>query len=329
MRDFFISYTHADEQWAEWIAATLTAAGYTHYFQKWDFRPAGNFVLLMQKAMTSSKRTLLVMSKNYLKSVFTQPEFAAAFATDPTGSRRTVLPVRVESCEMVGLFKSIIYLDIFGIEQSEARKRLLAGIALKPERSKRPVFPGSPAPEPDVLDDLHPVGLKLQSVLETAHSTFKAQAELRDDLSARIHKRFRIRSLVQFEDLFEKYFDRLSPAELKLHGIIRTYTGSVMYEYNKRALKVLETYPGLTDVLPSYGALRHHLKTWITKFNLFFKKNPAICLLYVGVKENAPFPSAIDDELSYYLRTGESAPIIASKTKQWPSSGPRGRESRD
>jgi hypothetical protein len=328
MRDFFISYTHTDEKWAEWIAATLTAAGYTHYFQKWDFRPGGNFVLLMQKAATSSKRTLLVMSKNYLKSLYTQPEFASAFATDPTGVRRTVLPVRIEPCEMVGLFKTIIFLDIFGVKQSEAKKRLLAGIVLKPIRAKQPPFPGSLASAPVSRDLPRSAGIKLQSVLETVHATFWAQVELRNELVAKIHKRLRIKSALQFEDFFETYFSRLSPAELKLHGIIRTYTGSVFYEYNKRALKILEEEPQLADFLPSYAALRSHLIIWLQKFRLFFRKNPAICLVYVGVKERAPFPSVIDDELAYFLRTGKRVPI--AKTKQQlsrqPSVGRRGRE---
>src|SRR5829696_4725671 len=43
--DFFISYTGADQAWAEWIAEQLEAAGYTTLLQAWDFRPGENFVL--------------------------------------------------------------------------------------------------------------------------------------------------------------------------------------------------------------------------------------------------------------------------------------------
>lgn len=66
VRNFFISYNRIDELWAEWIARALADAGYTHYFQKWDFRPGGNVVLDMQKAATESERTLLVLTTNYL-----------------------------------------------------------------------------------------------------------------------------------------------------------------------------------------------------------------------------------------------------------------------
>jgi hypothetical protein len=219
---------------------------------------------------------------------------------------------------MVGLFKTIIYLDVFGVEHFEARKRLLDGIALKPKRAKKPLFPGSPSSQAAQIEPVVAAGLKLQSVLETMHATFKAQVEIRNELSARIHKRFRIKSALEFEDLFETYFDRLPPADLKLHGIIRTYTGSVMYEYNKRAFKILEEEPKLADYLPSYALLKLHLTVWLTKFRVFFRKQPAKCLVYVGVIENAPFPSAIDDELSYFLRTRTRTPIIAPDPKRAP-----------
>jgi TIR domain len=37
--DFFVSYTAADQEWAEWIAWQLEEAGYRTVLQAWDFRP--------------------------------------------------------------------------------------------------------------------------------------------------------------------------------------------------------------------------------------------------------------------------------------------------
>lgn len=59
----FISYNHEDEQWATWIAKTLEDSGYTTIIQAWDFKPGNNFILEMQKAVTNSHKTLLVLSK--------------------------------------------------------------------------------------------------------------------------------------------------------------------------------------------------------------------------------------------------------------------------
>jgi tetratricopeptide (TPR) repeat protein len=82
MKDFFISYNKADRAWAEWIAWQLDEAGYTTIVQAWDFRPGSNFVLGMQHAAIESARTIGVLSSDYLNALFTQPEWAAAFAQD-------------------------------------------------------------------------------------------------------------------------------------------------------------------------------------------------------------------------------------------------------
>ncbi len=49
-KDFFISYNHQDEGWAEWIAWQLEEAGYQTLIQKWDMGPGSNFVHEMQRA---------------------------------------------------------------------------------------------------------------------------------------------------------------------------------------------------------------------------------------------------------------------------------------
>lgn len=37
MTDFFISYTKADKEWAEWIGWVLEAARFKVVLQAWDF----------------------------------------------------------------------------------------------------------------------------------------------------------------------------------------------------------------------------------------------------------------------------------------------------
>ncbi len=100
MKDFFISYTRADQAWAEWIAWQLEAAGYTTVIQAWDFRPGSNFVEAMQQASAAAERTIAVLSPDYLTSPFTRPEWQAAFAQDPTGEKGLLLPVRARECDL-------------------------------------------------------------------------------------------------------------------------------------------------------------------------------------------------------------------------------------
>jgi hypothetical protein len=152
MADFFISYNKADCPWAEWIAWQLEEAGSSTLIQVWDFRPGGNFVLEMQAASAGSKRTIAVLSPDYLAAHFTYPEWAAAFSGDPQGADRKLIPVRVRDCAMKGLLSQIIYIDLIGLDEARAKVELLRGVTssrAKPPRppafpaSAKPTFPGT------------------------------------------------------------------------------------------------------------------------------------------------------------------------------------------
>ena len=145
-KDFFVSYNKADKGWAEWIAWQLEDAGYTTVIQAWDFAAGGNFVLEMDRAAKEAKRTIAVLSEDYLAAQYTQPEWAAAFVRDPTGKARVLVPVRVRECQPDGLLTVITYIDLVGLEEPAAKHALLSrvkGGRLKP--AAPPSFPGSAA----------------------------------------------------------------------------------------------------------------------------------------------------------------------------------------
>ena len=143
MKDFFISYNSQDKDWAVWMAWTLEKAGYDTVLQAWDFRAGSNFVVEMQKATTDTKRTLAVLSQNYLNAEFTQPEWAAAFVNDPMGNDRKLVPVRIDQCEPSGLLAPIIYVDLNGMSQERASQVLLDALESRGKPDTAPAFPGS------------------------------------------------------------------------------------------------------------------------------------------------------------------------------------------
>jgi hypothetical protein len=112
--------------------------------QAWDFRPGANFVLEMQKAAQGTARTIAILSQNYLASEFTQPEWAAAFAVDPTGQDRKLIPIRVSTCSPTGLLKSIVYVDLVGLPAEDARSAILGAFTKRAKPEGAPSFPGSP-----------------------------------------------------------------------------------------------------------------------------------------------------------------------------------------
>jgi tetratricopeptide (TPR) repeat protein len=155
-KDFFISYTSADRQWAEWIAWHLEKAGYSTVIQAWDFRAGGNFILEMDRATKDTGRTIAVLSERYQQALYTQPEWAAALVHDPTGQKRLVIPVRIENAEPKGLLAPLIYIDLAGLKEEQAKEKLLADIlatmSSEPVRPKTaPGFPGGIGTTPSAV----------------------------------------------------------------------------------------------------------------------------------------------------------------------------------
>lgn len=101
MKDFFISFNKADRDVALWIARALQKNNYTTVIQAEEMPPGSNLVIEMDRAVKETERTIAVLSPDYLTSLFTQPEWAAAFRNDPTGEKRLLIPVR--ECAPQGL----------------------------------------------------------------------------------------------------------------------------------------------------------------------------------------------------------------------------------
>ena len=142
VRDFFISYTWVNKPWAEWIAVELERAGYTTVLQAFDFRAGANFVHEMQSAIASAARTIAVLSPAYLGSRFAGLEWQVALARDPMGERGLLLLVRVQSCEPPELLATRDLVDLFDVDESVARERLLAAVGPPRARPTVAPFPG-------------------------------------------------------------------------------------------------------------------------------------------------------------------------------------------
>ena len=145
MANCFVSYTGEDEPWAKWIAAVLRDAGHSVSIQAIDFRPGENFVIRMQEAASSADHTLVVLSNRYLASAFGASEWASAFASDPTGAGRRLIPIAVEPVTVTGLLRAIIRIELFGKSEHEARQLLQEAVAPSNAGSEVP-FPTDSLP---------------------------------------------------------------------------------------------------------------------------------------------------------------------------------------
>jgi hypothetical protein len=101
----------------------------------------------MQDGTVGAARTIAVLSGEYLGSVYGGAEWQAAWAGDPGGAQRRLLPVRVRECGRPGLLAGVAGFDLFGLGEAEARRLLVAKVAAavagRAKPASRPGFPGS------------------------------------------------------------------------------------------------------------------------------------------------------------------------------------------
>jgi TIR domain len=143
--DFFVSYTQADRAWAEWIAWLLEEDGYRVLIQAWDMLPGSNWIDRMDEGVQGTVRTVAVLSPDYLSSVYGSAEWQAAWARDPQGLLRKLITVRVRGQRPQGLLAGVVGIDLVGLSEAVARRRLRDEIvATVRGRGK----PGSPPPFP-------------------------------------------------------------------------------------------------------------------------------------------------------------------------------------
>lgn len=140
------------------------------------------------------------------------------------------------------------------------------------------------------------------NLLEITYSAFVAQCRVRDKIEEMLYNRLKIREVYEYEELFSRYYEQMTPEERHFHNSIRSYTENTLYVYNSQILETIKLYPELEEYVPSMKSLKQHLILWISKYHGLFQNTPHMCLVYVGVEEKFPFPKTIQREIELFLQ---------------------------
>lgn len=137
MKDFFVSYTGTDLDFATWVAELLEANDYSVTIQAWDFKPGDNFVSKINEALLECKRLIVILSENYLKSKWCEAEWTSKLKEQMELRERRIIPIRIEPVDLKGLLAPIVYIDIVDKSENEAKQEILSGIKNNSERKSR------------------------------------------------------------------------------------------------------------------------------------------------------------------------------------------------
>lgn len=139
--DFFLSYAGRDQAWAEWVAWHLIEAGYTVELDCWDWRAGENSVTRMRRVLDTAHRVVALFSPAYFEEMrYTTEEWTSALIKEE-GEHR-LLPVQVEPCVVPRLVRPLVRVELFGVDESEAVRRLIAAARGPTRPDGKPVFPG-------------------------------------------------------------------------------------------------------------------------------------------------------------------------------------------
>jgi tetratricopeptide (TPR) repeat protein len=143
--DLYLSYVPEDRMWADWIAAVLGQAGFRVLRQ--GTSAAGAIVRdEAHRGTESAGRTIAVLSVAYLRSSQARGVWESLAASDPAGTSRRLIPIRVGEVSLTGPFGDRMVVDLTRRDAAGAREDLLRALGHVPETVEHPLDPAAREP---------------------------------------------------------------------------------------------------------------------------------------------------------------------------------------
>lgn len=141
--DVFISYSQHDQAWVRNVLVPrLENAGLKVCIDYRDFRVGVPIVKEIERALVTSRHTLLVLTPAYLESAWTDFEALMVSTLDPGSQKARLLPLLLEPCEPPIRIRYIIAADFTMTDEVElAWWRLLDALGVPEPRVPRPEPP--------------------------------------------------------------------------------------------------------------------------------------------------------------------------------------------
>lgn len=110
--DVFISYSHQEQDWVRaQLLPRLEQSGLRVCIDDRDFEIGVPGLINMERAVEQSRRTLLVLTPNWIAGEWTDFEALLTQTGDPVGRRRKLIPLLLEPCQLPQRLAMLTYID--------------------------------------------------------------------------------------------------------------------------------------------------------------------------------------------------------------------------
>ncbi|MFI6848772.1 FxSxx-COOH system tetratricopeptide repeat protein [Kitasatospora sp. NPDC050467] len=150
--DLYLSYVPEDRMWADWIESILTRAGFRVLPR--DLSAGSDPRHETERGIDAAYRTVAVLSPAYQRSPQARALWESVVSSDPSGTRRQLVPVRVGDVRLTAPFSNRNPVDLVGRDETQSVQTLLRALGrgdvpLAETTGTGPRFPGS---KPQVWD---------------------------------------------------------------------------------------------------------------------------------------------------------------------------------
>lgn len=110
--DVFISYSHRDGDWVwDWLVPRLKQEGLRICIDRECFEAGEPIVVAIERAVKTSRKTLLVLTPDYVASEWAESENLLVQTSDPAARRRRMIPLKLKECDLPERIKMLNYVD--------------------------------------------------------------------------------------------------------------------------------------------------------------------------------------------------------------------------
>jgi TIR domain-containing protein len=116
--DIFLSHNKADKEWVRNLAVRIEKEQWDGrplkvFFDEWDIRPGDNIPIMLEQALSASRKIGLVVSPNALSSAWVELERSITLMFDPANRHRRLIPLLLHGADrdIPPLVRPLRYID--------------------------------------------------------------------------------------------------------------------------------------------------------------------------------------------------------------------------